>query len=53
MLTNLKQLMVKREGVEKEVQEQQAAMNTREMKEKMRECQEAEEQLANIEARLG
>ena len=45
--------MQRRQSAETDLSDQQAHQSTPEMKAKLRECTEAEEQLRDIEARLG
>lgn len=52
-LQNYRTVLVKRQSAQEELQEQVNHMKTPEMIAKERECQEAEEQLDDIELRLG
>ena len=52
-LHNLKAAMLRRQEAEIELNDQLSTQNTPEMKAKVRECQEAEEQLVIVEQKLG
>ena len=52
-LQSYKTVLLKRQSAQEELQEQVNHQKTPEMQAKLRECQEAEEQLDDIEKRLG
>ena len=52
-LQMVKTAILRRQDAEIELNDQLSSQNTPEMKAKVRECQEAEEQLADIEEKLG